>query len=163
MMLTEEIATLTKEVAEIDTSRTEATKMRTAEKAKNKATVEDTAAAEKAMTAAIAVLKKFYEGASVATALVQSDRPAMGTDEWDALANPNFKGTVDKGHKKGQQTFGKTYQGQQDEAGGVLAMLEVIQSDFANVQADTKAEEASAQKAYEDFMTESKKNKAMKE
>jgi len=162
MMLTEEIATLSKEVAELEASVTEATKMRTAEKARNKATVEDTSAAEKAVTAAVAVLKKFYEGASVATAFVETDRPAMGTDEWDALANPNFKGTVDKGHKKGMQTFGKTYQGQQDEAGGVLAMLEVIQADFANVQADTKADEASAEKAYQEFMTESKKNKATK-
>merc|ERR1740138_1824488 len=45
MSLTEEVATLTQEIAELDASRTEATKMRTAEKAKNKATVEDTAAA----------------------------------------------------------------------------------------------------------------------
>jgi hypothetical protein len=162
MMLTEEIALLSSEVAELEASVTEATKMRTAEKATNKATVEDTSAAEKAITAAIAVIKKFYEGASVATAFVQSDRPAMGTDEWNSLANPNFKGTVDKGHKEGMQTFGKSYQGQQDEAGGVLAMLEVIQADFANVQADTKADEASAQTSYEDLMTESKKNMATK-
>jgi len=163
MMLTEEIATLQKEVAELDTSVAEATKLRQAEKAKNKATIADTAAAEKAVAAAVAVLKKFYEGASVATGLVQIDRPAMGTDEWDALANPNFKGTVDKGHKKGMQTFGKTFQGAQDEAGGVLATLEVVSSDYANLQADTKAEEASNQEAYETFMTEGKKNKAMKE
>merc|ERR1719217_104342 len=145
---------------------TAATKMRTKEKAQNKVTVEDSAAAQKAVAAATAVLKKFYEGASMATGFTQvgaeEERPRMGTDEWDALANPNFKGTVDKGHKKGMQTFGKTYQGQQDEAGGVLAMLEVIQADFANVQADTKADEASAEKAYQEFMTESKKNKATK-
>lgn len=163
MMLTEETATISKEVSELTTAMKEATKMRTAEKAKNKATVEDAAGAEQAVTAAVEVLKKFYEGASVATALVQVDRPAMGTDEWDSLANPNFKGTVDKGHKKGMQTFGETYQGRQDDAGGVLAMLEVIGSDFSNIQADTTAEEASAQKAYDDFMVESKKNKAMKE
>jgi len=165
MSLTQEIATLSKEVAELDTSRTEATKMRTAEKAKNKATVEDTSAAQKAVEAAVAVLKKFYEGASVATGFVQTNdaRPVMGSDEWNSLANPNFKGTVDKGHKKGMQTFGETFQGQQDEAGGVLAMLEVVQSDYANIQADTKADESSAQKAYDDFMTEGKKNKAMKE
>jgi hypothetical protein len=165
MMLTEEIATLSKEVAELETSMGEATKMRTAEKAKNKATVEDAAAAEQAVAAAVAVLKKFYEDASVATAMLQTgqDRPAMGTDEWKSLANPNFKGTVDKGHKKGMQTFGETYQGQQDEAGGVLAMLEVISADFANVQADTKADEAASQSMYDTFMTESKKNKAVKE
>jgi len=165
MMLTEEVATLSKEVADLDAATAAATKMRTAEKAKNKVTVSDSKAAVEAVAAATAVLKKFYEGASQATALVQTqeNRPTMGTDEWNALANPNFKGTVDKGHKEGMQTFGKQYQGQQDEAGGVLAMLEVISSDFNNVIADTNAAEASSQTAYEDFMAESKKNKAMKE
>jgi hypothetical protein len=165
MSLTEEIATLTKEGADLDASRGEATKMRNKEKAQNKVTVEDSEAAAKAVAAATAVLKKFYAGASQATGFVQTEesRPIMGTDEWNALANPNFKGTVDKGHKDGMQTFGKKYQGQQDEAGGVLAMLEVIASDFNNVIADTKAAETQSQTAYDDFMTESKKNKAVKE
>jgi len=164
MMLTEEVATLTKEVADLDAAAVQATKMRTAEKAQNKVTVSDSADAAKAVAAATAVLKKFYEGASQATGFVQTgdSRPIMGTDEWNALANPNFKGTVDKGHKSGMQTFGKSYQGQQDEAGGVLAMLEVIASDFNNVIADTKASESQSQTAYDDFMTETKKNKAMK-
>merc|ERR1719267_376945 len=43
-----------------------------------------------------------------------------------------------------------------------MAMLEVILSDFSNVEADTKAAEASSQKAYEDFMVESKKTKMTK-
>jgi len=173
MALTEEIATLSKEVSDLDASMTEATKMRTAEKKKNAATVSDASAAETAVAAATAVLKKFYETASQATAFVQEDsaRPRMGTDEWKSLANPNFKGSVDQGqkigasfgHTEGMQTFGDKYQGQQDEAGGVMAMLEVISSDFANLQADTKASEAASQEAYEDLMVESKKNKAMKE
>merc|ERR1719506_2618241 len=41
-------------------------------------------------------------------------------------------------------------------------MLEVIMSDFVNLEADTKAAEAKSQQTYEDFMTESKKNKAVK-
>merc|ERR1719506_3191257 len=60
------------------------------------------------------------------------------------------------------QTFGKKYTGQQDSAGGVLAMLDVILSDFANLEADTKASEAKAQETYEDFMTQSKKTKSVK-
>merc|ERR1719352_2214558 len=60
------------------------------------------------------------------------------------------------------QTFGETYKGQQDEAGGVLAMLEVILSDFANLEADTMAAEAASQKAYDDFMTDAKRTKAVK-
>jgi len=164
MSLTEEVATLSQEVADLDASRVEATNMRRKEKAANKVVVEDSQAAVSAVAAATAVLKKFYEGASQATAMVQTDasRPTMGTDEWDALANPNFKGTVDKGHKSGMQTFGKQYSGQQDEAGGVMAMLETISSDFNNVIADTKASESQSQTAFDDFMAESQKNKAMK-
>merc|ERR1719333_1096868 len=92
MQLTEDIATLTKEVENIDASVAEATKMRTEEKATNKATVEDAEAAQKAVAAATAVLKDFYERASVATGLLQVDaaRPTMGSEEWKALANPNF-------------------------------------------------------------------------
>jgi len=165
MMLTEEVATLSKEVADLDASVIQATKMRTKEKAQNKVTISDSEEAAKAVAAATAVLKKFYEGASQATGFVQTDenRPIMGTDEWNSLANPNFKGTVDKGHKEGMQTFGKKFVGSQDEAGGVMAMLEVIASDFNNVIADTKAAEGQSQTSYDDFMTESKKNKAMKE
>jgi len=165
MMLAEEIALLTKEVADLDASTKEATKIRSEEKATNKVTVEDAKAAQTAVAAATAVLKKFYEKASLATGLLQVDasRPKMGTDEWDSLANPNYEGpAIDKGHKEGMQTFGKKFTGQQDEAGGVLAMLDTIMSDFSNVEADTKAAEAKAQETYDDFMVESKKTKATK-
>jgi len=108
------------------------------------------------------VLKTFYEKASLATGFIQMDRPTMGSDEWDALANPNFEGTIDKGHKAGMQTFGKKNTGQQDSAGGVMAMLDVINSDFANLEADTRAAEASAAETYAAFMVESKKTKAVK-
>merc|ERR1712008_485622 len=71
---------------------------------------------------------------------------------------------VDTGHKEDMQTFGDTYEGQQDEAQyGILALLEVVMSDFANLEAETTASEEANQKAYEEFMTESKKNKSVKE
>merc|ERR1719333_1851540 len=132
MQLTEDIATLTKEVENIDASVAEATKMRNEEKANNKATVEDAVAAQKAVAAATAVLKDFYERASIATGLLQLDgsRPRMGSEEWKSLANPNFvaadspeqggpgfgqgsEDKVDKGHKAGMQTFGDNYKGNQ--------------------------------------------------
>jgi len=173
--LADDTATLTKEVEDLVKSMAEATDLRTKEKKTNKITVKDAQAAQKAVAAATAVLKDFYEKAATATALMQAKTPnprqwglktgvKMGTDEWNALANPNFKGTVDKGHKEDMQTFGESYDGQQDEAKyGILALLEVVQSDFANLEADTTAAEEAAQKAYEDFMAESKKNQAVKE
>ena len=78
------------------------------------------------------------------------------------VAGVALAGKVDTEHKAGMQTFGETYKGKQDEAGGVLALLEVIASDFANLEADTAAAEAVAQKAYDEFMTDAKKNVAVK-
>lgn len=173
MKLTEDIARLTGEVAELDKGMAEATAMREAEKEKNAATIKDAKDAQDAIQEATKVLEEFYKKAAQATAFVQLHtetepntallaRPKMGSDEWDALANPNYEGTVDKGHKEGMQTFGETYQGNQDEAGGVLAMLEVISSDFANVESSTSASEMQAAKIYEDFMNDSKKSHAVK-
>jgi len=171
MTLTTDIAHLSKDIAGLEELMGESTAARKEEKAKNEETVADATAGQNAVEAATAVLKDFYTKASTATALVQGDGARlgllstqrgikMGTDEWEALANPNFKGTIDKGHKEGQQTFGETYKGQQDQAGGVLALLEVIQSDFATLKADTEAAESEAQKAYEDLMTQAKKEQS---
>jgi len=189
LALANEITTLTKEIADLDAAMAEATVLRTAEKEKNAETIADAKEAQTAVQAATAILKDFYAKALYATAFVQIKAESapqgsllargikMGTDEWKALANPNYVtggGTktmdnlrtattgVDKGHKEGMQTFGDTFQGQQDEAGGVVALLETILSDFANVQADTEAAEVQSQRAYEDFMTESKRNRAVK-
>lgn len=168
MKLTQEVADLAKDIEDLDAEMSEATALRTKEKAKNKHTIMDSKAAQKAVGQATAVLKDFYKKAATATALIQTSNkdPAiihMGTEEWQALANPNFDGTIDKGHKGGMQTFGEAYTGNQDAAGGVMALLEVAMSDFANLEADTKAGEAESEKTYNDYMTESKRSKAVKE
>merc|ERR1719152_767955 len=41
-------------------------------------------------------------------------------------------------------------------------MLEVIESDFARLESETKAAEATAQKEYDEFMTDSEVDKAQK-
>lgn len=164
----ERVTTLTKEVAELQAAMQEATELRNAEKAKNKETVKDAVAAGKAVQAATSVLKDFYAKAASATALVQQppsflqEPVTMGTPEWESLANPNYKGSVDKGHTKGMQTFGESYSGNTEKAGGVLAMLEVIASDFASLEKDTTAAETEAAKIYKDFTTKSEKNIAVK-
>merc|ERR1719499_1106536 len=152
----------------------EATDLRKKEKATNAVTVKDAQAAQAAVAAATAVLKDYYAKASTATALLQQRAPSprewglkthvkMGTEEWNALANPNYQGQVDKGHKEDMQTFGDTEKGQQDEAQyGVLGLLEVIASDFAALEANTDAAEAAAAEAHERFMVDSKRSKATK-
>jgi len=161
LTLTEEIASLTNGVSSLQKALAEGADMRTQEKTANAATVKEAKEAQQAVTAATAVLKDFYAKALQTTAFVQ--KPSMGSDEWNSLANPDFKGTVDKGHKEGMQTFGDAYKGQQNQAGGVLALMEVILSDFATLEADTAAAEASSAKAHKDFKVTSERSLATKQ
>merc|ERR1719253_1539132 len=104
----------------------EATKLRQEEKATNTETISDSQEAQTAVAQALTVLKEFYAKAAEATAFVQQ--------------------------KAEPEIFDKAYKGMGGEAGGVVGMLEVIESDFARLEADTKASEASAQKEYDTFM-----------
>lgn len=130
--LGEEIVDLSNAVAELDAAVAKATSMRETEKAKNAETIKDAQEAQTAVAQALTVLKEFYAKAAQATALVQ----------------------------KKPEIFDKPYKGMGGNAGGVVGMLEVIESDFARVQAETSAAEAQAQKEYEQFMHDSKVDKA---
>merc|ERR1712038_353189 len=131
--LTEDISDLTKAVAELDAAMAKATTIRQEEKKTNEQTIADAQEAQTAVAQALTVLKEFYAKAGEATALVQQP-----------------------------EIFDSPYKGMQSENGGVVGMLEVIESDFARLEADTKAAEASAQKEYDTFMTDSKVDKAQK-
>merc|ERR1719254_416735 len=101
---------LTKEVADLKAAMAEATEFREKEKKTNALTVEDAKPAQKAIAAATKVLADFYKKAATATAFVQlSRKPAMGvkmgSDEWNSLANPDYKGSGDTGHKEVMQTY----------------------------------------------------------
>merc|ERR1719491_2056012 len=89
-----------------------------------------------AVAQALTVLKEFYAKAAEATALVQQ------------RAEPAI--------------FDSPYKGMGSESGGVVGMLEVIESDFARLESETKAAEATAQKEYDEFMTDSKVDKSEK-
>jgi len=132
--LTEDISELTQAVAELDAAMAKATKLRQQEKATNTETISDAQEAQTAVAQALTVLKEFYAKAAEATAFVQ----------------------------KQPEIFDSSYKGMQSENGGVVGMLEVIESDFARLESDTKAAEASAQKEYDEFMTDSKVDKSEK-
>jgi len=134
--LTEDISELTKAVAELDAAMAKATKLRQEEKAKNTETISDAEEAQTAVAQALTVLKEFYAKAAEATALLQS--------------------------KAEPEIFDSPYKGMQSENGGVVGMLEVIESDFARLESETKAAEATAQKEYDEFMTDSKVDKSEK-
>jgi uncharacterized protein YoxC len=141
--LAQEIADLSASIAELDKAMAEATDVREKEKEKNKETIEDAKEAQTAVTQALAVLKEFYAKAATATALVQ----AKG------------KGPEDDA----PETFDTAYTGMGGESTGVVGMLEVIQSDFARLEAETGAAEDTAAKEHRRFMAESSKDKAVKE
>mmetsp|Transcript_9242 Transcript_9242/g.15899 ORF Transcript_9242/g.15899 Transcript_9242/m.15899 type:complete len:662 (+) Transcript_9242:93-2078(+) len=132
--LTESITELTQAVAELDAATLEATTMRQEEKATNAVTIKDAIEAQTAVAEAIKTLKLFYEKAGEATSLVQR-QPAI---------------------------FDEPYKGLQSENGNVIGFLDVIESDFARLEADTKAAEEEAQKTYEVFMEDSAVDKSAK-
>jgi len=135
--LTEDVAELSKEVAELDEAVSKATSLREDEKAKNTQTIQDAMAAQSAVAQALTVLKDFYTKASEATAFVQQQPEAP-------------------------EIFDKPYKGMGAESGGVVGMLEVIESDFARLETDTKSSEVTAQTEYDAFMSDSKVDKASK-
>merc|ERR1719258_829789 len=97
----------------------EMTVAKTEEKAKNEATIKDAKDAQTAVARALVVLKEFYAKASESTALLQKkqnpEAPEVFSDE--------------------------PYKGMGAQSGGVIGMLEVIQSDFARLESDTTAAE----------------------
>jgi histone H3/H4 len=141
--LTEELAELSKAVADLTAAMAEATKLRAEEKETNAQTVTDSQEAQTAVAQAITVLKEFYSGAATATALLQQEKRGKKQEPPPIFDSP--------------------YQGMQSENGGVVGMLEVIQSDFARLEAETKAAETTAQNEYEAFMTDSKVDKESKD
>merc|ERR1719162_497910 len=132
--LGEDLTGLSKQVAELDTAMATATEQRQQEKAENTATTQDASDAQTAVAQALVVLKEFYAKAAESTSLVQ----------------------------RAPDIFDSPYKGMGAESGGVVGMLEVIESDFARLEADSSSSEATAQKTYDEFMTDSKVDKAQK-
>merc|ERR1719248_414273 len=100
----------------------------------------DAAMAKAAVAQAVVVLKEFYAKAAEATAFLQKQEPR---------AEP-------------PAIFDSPYKGMQAENGGVVGMLEVIESDFARLEAETKAAEETAQREYDAFMADAEADKAAK-
>jgi len=140
--LTKDVKTLTEQVATLDKAAEEKTKIRTEEHTKNTATIADAKAAQTAVAQALVVLREFYEKAGDATALVQAGAKQPVSQGGDAAA---------------------AFKGQQGASTGVVGMLEVIESDFARLEADTKTSEATEQKKFDDFTTATRVDKADKE
>mmetsp|Transcript_48385 Transcript_48385/g.155987 ORF Transcript_48385/g.155987 Transcript_48385/m.155987 type:complete len:660 (-) Transcript_48385:57-2036(-) len=126
------IAKLSEEQAALTKAMAEATEMREKEKAANLDTIADSAAGADAVKRAIVVLKDFYSSQQAAF-LQQKQVPEMAA-----------------------------YKGMQSSKGGVVGMLEVIESDFLRLQAETEAAEKAAATEYAEFMEISQVSKKQK-
>merc|ERR1719454_2405708 len=129
--LAAQISELSQEIADLDKAIADATDLRAKERAKNLDTIKDAKAAQQAVAQALKVLKDFYEKAGEATSLVQTKKrqPEIFDD--------------------------KPYQGMGGSAGGVVGMVEVIQSDFERLEAETEASEKQSQQEHDEFMNDS--------
>jgi chromosome segregation ATPase len=136
---TDEITELTAAVAESDAAVAKATSVREEEKAKNTACIKDAKDAQTAVAQALGVLKDFYDKAGEATAMMQVQQQAQAPEVFD-----------------------EPYKGMGGESGGVVGMIEVIQSDFARLESETTAAEDTAAKEYDEFMSDSDADKAQK-
>jgi len=130
------IAKLSKEQADLATAMAEATTLRGEEKVENEAAIKDAASGANAVKKALVILKEFYDGQGSGAALLQA-----------------------KGHQVPEMA---SYTGMQSGKGGVLGMLEVIESDFTRLRSETEANENSAAQEYSSFMKESETAKKQK-
>jgi len=122
-LMAKKIATLSQQQADLQAAMQEATEKRDAEKKANLAAIKEAKEGLTAVKQATLVLKEFY--ASQQAGFLQIHRG----DQVPEMAR--YKGL---------------------HGGGVISMLEVIESDFARVEADTTAAENQATEEYKNFM-----------
>jgi chromosome segregation ATPase len=142
--LGEEIATLGTEIGDLTTAQSTADKERKDEKTENANTVTEAKAGLAAVKMAIDILDKFYKTSAKAEVDL-------------SLAQGPLDDAPDAGFKTGE-----AYQGAGAESGGIIGMMEVIQSDFERTISETKAAEVQAQKEHDEFTTETSKSLAEK-
>lgn len=135
--LTSEITAANKMVADIKAFQKEATEIRNAGKEENKLAIKDATEAQKAITNAISVLQTFYKSSG-----------EIAKEPWEFLQAPVKL-------PKNPATWDNGYTGVGDpkKAGtGVIAVLEAVSSDFAKMEANTRAQEVADAKEYGDTM-----------
>merc|ERR1719389_206397 len=142
MDLTEDITSASDMVAEIEAHMEKSTELRNEGKAENDVAIADSEAAQKAVADAMAVLEAHYKESGM-----------IKKEEWE------FAQTGQRGVDLPEEpsTWDSGYTGVADpnaQPGGILTILEETGKEFAQMEADTRAQEAMDQKAYEEDMKE---------
>jgi len=134
-----EMEDLSEDIAELNKKILEATELRISEKANNAETVEEAKAGSAAVKSALVTLKGFY-GIQVEYKPPKSDR--FGNTVGDAAP----------------EAFSGDYNGQKESAGGIIGILEVIQSDFDRTVTTVGAAETKAAKDFTTYKTGANKD-----
>lgn len=168
--LASEITELGEELSAIDAAVAKATDERFEEKSKNTATISDAKAGAAAVAQALAVLKEFYEKAATP---VEQPAPQQGPIAYDnralqilstASGGASFVQISADSHGRvpgAPEMESGSYTGMAN--GGVLGLMEVCQSDFEKLLAETEAGEADSARVFEEFQADSAQDKAVKE
>jgi len=137
--LTEQIAALSRKIADAQKALKEATELRKSEKSENERTLEMAEEGKEAVKLALSILKQFYDNA----ALVQSEY-----EPW-VPENANREGKTVADLAPG--LFDGDYQGKQIESNGILGLLQVILSDFDRTLQTTGTQDAASQSDFDEF------------
>jgi len=129
------IAKLTKELEELAKAVTEATTNRAEEKTENETTIKESSVAAEAITDAMEILKKHYEGAAfMQQPDAEGSQPAYAGGEYKPMTESN----------------------------GVIGLMEVLLEEMNALVSSTKAAENDASTSHKEFLKMSKKSKQEK-
>merc|ERR1719198_1157012 len=131
-----------KMVADITAFMKEATEIRNTGKQENTVAIKDAKKAQAAIANAVAVLEEFYKSSGMVKKepyefLQQGGKAPVELPESPSTWDSSYTGVADP----------------LEQPAGIITVLETISSDFAKMEAQTRAQEESDQKAYEDEMS----------
>lgn len=137
--LQEDIAELSKQIAENKKALLEATTLREEESKENDKTIEDAGVGKEQVEFALNTLEKFYNqagGAFVQYVPPKSDREGLTVAD------------------RAPETFDSDYHGSGEESKGIIGLLNIILSDFDRTLLKVKTDEGAAQQSFDDFKKE---------
>jgi len=143
--LADEIKEANEMVASIVAHMKEASEIRTIGRKENAQAIDDAEKAQTAIASAVAVLQDFYK-----------DSGAIKKEAWEFFQH---KGGDPTELPESPATWDSGYTSVSDptsQPNGIITTLEAVSSDFATMEADTRAQEAADQKAFEEQMKQSK-------
>jgi len=129
--LEEKVDELTEEIPKKHQTLNETTNLRASEKVENLKNIKTAKEGLAAVTEAITILKAFYKSAAAKPSLIQ--------------ASPVDEDTSGPDYEEGP------YRGKQEDARGVIAILEVVKSDFERTIRQTEGSEKEAAADFVDF------------